>query len=123
MSRSQTDFEVLRELAKEDPDKKAKREKRMAINFYARFVEKKGNFSIADLMECGYTEARATDMFVNFCGNPYKPDNETMIEKARGIAEAFIRMRPYDNDDEFDEIVDAINFLHETDLPYKKGDI
>ena len=116
------DFEALRELAKEDPDKKAKREKRMAINFYARYIQKKGNISILDLTECGYPEARATEMFVNFCGNPHKPDTETLIEKARGIAEAFIRMRPYDNDEEFDEIVDAINFLHETDLPHKKGD-
>ena len=105
------DFEALQELVKENPDKKAKREKRMAINCYAKYVQKKGNVSILDLVECGYPEARATEMFVNFCGNPYKPDTETMIEKAKGIAKAFVRMRPWDTDEEYEEIKEAVKVI------------
>lgn len=57
-------------------------QKQKAVTLYEMLIEKKGNPTIQNFMDIGYTEARATEMFVRIAGRP-DISAETLVEKAR----------------------------------------
>lgn len=87
-----------------------KKQARDAIKMYAMIVREDGNPGIKSFKGIGLTEAMATEYVVRIAGRPGY-NAATFKKKALDLGKAFVRMRPYDNDEEYAEIKDDCEFL------------